>query len=761
MKIGAHCGLLVAFIAKYLAAANDDTGGRMSMIFDRDLMLSFTKNADVNKCPICLSPLIDTADGSYLTEENSDYSHLCVCPHTSLHAFHTDCIARSFAYSLRCPMCNRNCLEFVRDALASLNAGNQVLRKRLLSYLAQQRSNAIMEFFDSLQLFPAEFIAIRHGVCDMGEELASVGHALDKIWNMQLGVPGLSQYFLENGIHTSPPYTFYNDLQVYINASEPKVSQAIDFIKTLFAKYKNENSMQRSCMEQIVCIIASFSRQCMRDDDIYDILMVMAEKNCPALILNFIYPGKFIRSISAEKIVRLIERSVASRTFNYAFFWMVWVMVGAGRSFSPEDLHAINKCIDGIRNAALDDIAADTIDELKAMVEANAPGNIQACKWLLNYKEEKSTSTIKISFIQNGILGLLGSATKEELVKLLNEMIEANCSIIILKEAYFMIPEARRSNEICMTMMRRIIREEPIADAIFFIRFIPRQGCFTVDDTIELCELARNVQNCSIDNYCTGLLIASFEKIKQCLEKSEEKRMVLYEYFQKIELYWGIALFGNYFKHFAGYDLIILQKRESIIGISSHRMAFCCRNLPRLHEESPLLHLLSRNISTFLWKSASSFTHCHPLFHKIEYRFNHVLAFILGSPFFRKSISARSITAFCNSQFINMKGRNIQNICIFFNIVRNKYQVQTMKRQIYTNLSIYIPLSELAVRLAGIGFSFTEAANDEWEYRVQDSRKRKRFSPGVIDDTIDAMIRKADKYQLLGLLREKILGREE
>lgn len=580
---------------------------------------------------------------------------------------------------------------------------------------------------------------------------------LNEIWSMQQGATGLSQCILRSNISILQWRIFYHALQEHIDNNNPTISQVINFIKAVLAKNKDD-VVQVDCMEMIITIIINKLRYKMGDEDVYNLLVVLAENNYMLMILNLIYFGKYIRSISIEKINRLIECSVQNKALNYHLFWAVWAMVGAGRRLAPDDLQKINGCINGIQSKIAGDGVAGIVAEIKTMIKLNMGSCARAREWLMSFKEENNIGIIRKKIALSGVMGLVASATKEEFAELFYELMDAKCSLNVLREIYFLAPNPLRSNKICMVIMRQLIRGSPISEAVVFMHSIPQHEHLGVQDLIELCKLAKDVRGCDANQLCITLMMANIKKIKQCLEKNELNCKQLYEYFRNTELYWGIALFGNYFKHFRGYGLIIKQQCDSIVDVSSNLLEVCCYKIPRKHEKSPLLQLLSQNITRLLVKAVANFVFGrHQIFENFEYGTDHALVCIFASPFFKNYVSADDVTAFCSKQLASTNSRSIQNICIFFNAVEDEKQEFIMKKRIYAKLFTYVPRSNVMKSLNRIGFNFIEVMDNEWMYVLENSRKQKYFSPDTFDSTICATIKKADKYQLLALLREKIV----
>lgn len=743
-----------------MAAGINNADGRMPMEVDRHLALALDTNGNsANYCIMCTNALVDAADNKRLAENDNDCSYLCMCPRSSLHVFHTACLVHHFSNGSRCPLCNKNCAELVRQMLLNPKVGSPAFNARLLSILFQQKEDDARDLFVFLRLIPAEFVALRQKFCNIGNETATAVSALDGCWHVQLGVVGISQHLIYNNISIYPSHKFYNALQEHIYSDRPAMSRTIEFIETILAKCENKNDTQEKSLNDAIITIINISGHCMSDDDIYDFLMFFVKKKCAQPLYNFVYSGRFIRSISAEKIIKLIECSTENRPFDYTLFWTIWTMVGAGRSFSQEDRQAIIRCVEGIPNRATGNIQTGFINKIIAMMEANIKGNSQVRRLLVSYKEDSDMKAAKREFTFRGGIGFLGSATEEELAVLFDEMIASKCNFDILREVFFLIPEVRRGNAVSMAMMRRIIHEMPFNDALRFVHFTPQQGSLTVENIIELCKLAESAYKCNINNFCSLLVVANFKKIKLCLEENVKDREKLCDHFQKIELYWGIALFGNYFQHLKEYDLLISKNLGSIISLSSRKLPFCCRILPRVFKESPLLRLLSKHLYLFLVKAGANYTWGrHPGFKTLDCSANYALITILHSTFFRNCVSTEEVIVFSNNLVADMSDRCIQNICIFFNIIRDDNLEFLVKRFMYVKLLTYEPVDAMIKSLTEIGFNFFKAADGEWRYRDENIQAQNLFRPECIDPRIDVMIRNVDKYRLLELLREKILS---
>lgn len=757
MRFAVQKGLVAMLLAGHAAAGASEASTRMPMAVDRSIALSLMNNAISKKCPVCSNPLVDV-DEREPGEHDSDYSHLIVCPHSSKHVFHTSCLIRIFAGDIKCSSCFKSCAEYFRQALLSENPGNQVFRKSLLTALAQQPKNILKNIFRLLRLFPAEFDAIRLDFCKLGSSSVVAIGTLDEVWHMELGIPSLERYFLDNDMDTPHLYAFYYSLRKFINCDRPTILMAKTLINTIPIVYRSNNEARKKCIYAIVDTVTRSLKCDLCDDGIYYLLQILVENGNIRPIMDFIYIDRFIRNTSTEKILALIECMGRDRPLNYDLFLAIWIMVGTGRSFTPDDQCAIIKCIGDLQNRVAGDNVADTIANMKAVAETSMKGHAQARAEPMNFKDGDSMDVVIREIARSRATGLLATATKEDFTELFYKMLATKCSIGILKEVYYLMPDALRSNEIGMAIMRRCFHERRLDDAVHFIYFLPQQRCLCVKDIIELCELIKNVQGYNIGFICANLTISSLRKIMQCLEESESDRVLLYEYFQSIEFYWGIALLGNYFQRLKGYEYIIRDHRDSIITFSSFGLDHSCRKVPRLHPESPLLQILSKNISLFLEKTISNFSgNRQYIFENPEYSISHAHISILSSSFFKNSVSPADVAAFCSKQFIGLNSRSIQNICIFFSIVSDEEQEYAMKKCIYLKLLSYVPKDDVIRSLVGIGFNFTETADNKWEYKIRNGRKRACANLSIIDTTVRAMIMKADKYQLLALLREKVV----
>lgn len=655
------------------------------------------------------------------------------------------------------------------------SVGSREFKKELLIGLTDiriERQDAI-NFYKQLQMFPAEFVELRQKLCELGEASANAVNALDGAWHMQLGVPVLSRYFETNGIALPAPYEFYDTLREHMNNNSPTFAEAISFIGTVYAGYEIRAPEEIACRAFLISNILNDLKYSMSDNDVYELLVLFVKNGDHDCISMLIRCGRVIRDISAEKIIELLECLEKGEHAKFIPIWATWLMVGAGRKFAPEDMQAIRSCIDNIHAKYAELKHADEyMDELAITIKNNERGRYtEARAYLASYAKCRKKKEFSKNLAKNGITGLLGNATEEELVEIFNRMIEVNCTFSVLREMYELTPVASRSKRLNAIMLDQIILKNQyrsISAGMFNIiskrmSFIPLKECFSVQDIIELCKSARKVkmQGCVIRDFCMELLVANIKRILQCLKKSRSDRRQFYEYLQSIRLYWGIALFGNYFKHISGYKNIITTEIDHIIFISSHLQDFCCKRLPLVHRKSPLLKLLSRNINKFLGDAVGTFFTAQQLYEDDKCRANYARILVFGSPFFKKCVSADDVDAFCSSLLADLDNRSIQYICIFFNNVYDEEDRRRvdhefiMKRCIYANLHKYVPdIDDLASRLNKIGFSFTKTADNKWKYTAHNSQRQKRLKPGVTDKAIDAMIRKVDRYRLLAILRE-------
>lgn len=773
MRFGIRNGLITAFVAKLLADSSIDNMSPMEV--SRDVALSLTKegNENNNECMICFDTLIETTENGHLDEDK--FPHLIMCPHSSLHVLHIGCLMKSFSRKLECVKCRKNCTESIRQALINAGVGSREFKKKLLKTLIDEEKEYAKDFFELLQLFPAEFATLRRDLCRLGKKSATAVATLDEIWHMQLGIPVLSQYlqryFQTINLSASLPYKFYDGLREYMSNSSPTMAQAKSLIATVYAESKTRTIVQKAFINKAVNVIldALFSRHRMddNDDDVYDLILLLAENNnLQHIITNFIRHGRFIRSISAEKIIKLLECLKNEESFPHLLFWRIWTMAGAGREFAPEDTQAITNCISDIyAKVGGPDPIDNFMDEITASIKKNERGSVEARDWLANHvdMDDYDGSETQI-FAQNGVPGLLETMTEQELTDLFDKSVAADYSGTFLETLYFLAPDAIQSSESTVIMMRQLIQKDEIENTTATFYVSPK-GRIGVKDIIDICKLASKERSCNICDYCAELLIANIEKVMQCLEESEDDRAELYEYLKSIDLPWGIALFGNYFQHMDEYKDVISKRIRSIIIRSSRELEFCCIKAPMIFKGSPLFEVLSGNITRLLREVFNNFFADYPFYEaNTTYRSNHTRVLVFGSPFFKKYVSANDLDAFCGSLFTELDHRSVQYICIFFN---NNYDEEdrvwgidyefTMKRHIYVNLHKQIPnIDDLVGGLNKIGFSFTKTADNKWTYAAQNGQEQTHFEPGAVDETIEAKIRVVDKYKLLALLRESL-----
>lgn len=769
MQILVQAGLIAMLFKKHAAASNDaDT--RALMEVSRDLAVPLINNTINNRCVICTDRMVCTADDGSI--DDNACSRLTRCFYSPKHVFHTECLVRVLSRSFSCPLCNANLTNLYRNELLGTTAGCRAFRERQLRALECHSTGVAKCFFKSLRLFPAEFDAMRQKICEWS---AAAADTLDQIWHIQLGIPHLEQYFLDKGVDTPQPYAFYYSFREYINSDAPAVSRGIEFIKAAFDKYDGNDNAKADYAAAIAEATMDVLACRMDENDIYTIMIELVKNQQEGSLIKLIQKGRFIRSISTEKIIRLIECSVEYNRLVYRVFWAVWVLAGAGRSFGPEDSQAIVGCIDRILDVVIRDGAFDILRDIKAMVEANTGESAGALAWLVNYKHETDVDIIRKELAENGAVGLLASASREKFTQIFRRMNNACCRLEILREVYFMVPNALRSREISKAIVRRLIQEKPVDEAMAFLKFIPQEERFGLRDIIELFGLVKYAEELNSMVVYARLVTSSIETIRRRLKESEADCALLYKFFQRIDFHWGILLFGDCFGHYHDYVFSSLGHARDIIFLSSHLLELVCQEIPLRYGESPLLRLLSRKISSFIEKAACAFSDnrfydsddsdsddSDDKAEFAEYVNNHSLIYILGSPFFRNSVSDEDVSAFCRGKIAEMDANaaGIQGVCIFFNIISDKKQENIMKVHIYQRLSMCKPRGDVVRSLAGIGFRFFETADNEWAYEVRCGRKRRHLRLGEIDSAVSAMIGEADKYQLLAILREKRLNDE-
>lgn len=391
MKISLANILITVFITKALAAVVSGTGSRSPMEVGRDTVLELNKEENAKACIICSGPLMGITEKKHL-EDNDDFvPSLASCPNPSQHVTHTKCLLRWLSRKFSCIQCRRNCTEPVRQVLFVPGVGSQEFKKELLAGLVDdemKRGNAI-DFFEQLLLFPDEFTALEQKLREQGEKSATAVGALDEVWHMQLGIPILSRCFKSNDIDLPEPHKFYDDLRAYMNNDSQTMAEAISLINTVYIGYdKIKLPYQLANRAYLINGILNAFKHNKSDNEIYDLSMIFAEHGDRDRIFLLIENGRFIRNISAEKIIKMLECLRGKGNFKNSLFLAIWTMAGACREFAPEDMQAIMNCLRNIYAEVGGPRHVDAfMSEITVMLKNNEGECALAHKHIANYVE--------------------------------------------------------------------------------------------------------------------------------------------------------------------------------------------------------------------------------------------------------------------------------------------------------------------------------------------------------------------------------------